>query len=201
MYKTNLKIMMVAALLLGLTACSSTSVNRVDSDSVQDLSGSWNDTDSRLVSANMVRDVLSRKWLVKYQVKQEKNPVVIVGKIRNLSHEHINLRTFIKDLERELLNSGEVEFVASSQEREAIRSERDDQAYNASTDTQHAAGQETGADFMLQGEINTIMDAAGDMQVKFYQIDLNLISLKNNRKVWAGQKRIKKVLEKEGFFR
>jgi len=192
---------MLAILIVGMSACSSTSIKRVDTDSVQDLSGSWNDTDSRLVSANMVSDVLSRKWLVKYQVKHDENPVVIVGEVRNLSHEHINLRTFIADLERELINSGEVAFVASSQEREEIRGERDDQAYNASTATQNAAGEELGADFMLKGQINTMMDAAGDTQVKFYQIDLTLISLKDNRKVWAGQKRIKKILETKGLFR
>ncbi len=54
---------------------------------------------------------------------------------------------------------------------------------------------------MLKGQINTNMDAAGDTQVKFYQIDLTLISLKDNRKVWAGQKRIKKILETKGLFR
>ncbi len=195
-----IKMIAVGCLALGLASCASTpKVSRVDTDSVQDLSGNWNDTDSRLVSARMVNDMLSRKWLTKYQVKHGKNPVLIVGEVRNLSHEHINTRTFIADLERELINSGEVEFVASKTERNEIRAEREDMATNASEDTLKIAGEETGADFMLKGQINTIFDAAGDTQVKYYQVDLTLISLKDNRKVWVGQKKIKKVVEKSRF--
>jgi len=195
-----IKTVLVGCLMFGLAGCASTpKVSRVDTDSVQDLSGNWNDTDSRLVSARLVNDMLSRKWLTRYQVKHGKNPVVIVGEVRNLSHEHINVRTFIADMERELINSGEVEFVASRHERNEVRAEREDQAVNASEDTLKIAGEETGADFMLKGQINTIFDAAGDTQVKYYQVDLTLISLKDNRKVWVGQKKIKKVVEKSRF--
>lgn len=200
MIKNVMGLTLVGCLVFGLAACSSTTVKRVDTDTVQDLSGNWNDTDSRLVSSRMVSDVLSKKWLTTYQVRHEKNPVVIVGEVRNLSHEHINTRTFIADLERELINSGEVEFVASSSERNEVRDERDDQEQNASQSTRNIAGEEVGADFMLKGQINTIFDAAKDTQVKYYQIDLTLINLKNNRKVWIGQKKIKKVLE-TGMFR
>lgn len=195
-----MRLLLLGSLALGLASCASTSVQRVDTDSVQDLSGNWNDTDSRLVSSRMVSDMMSRKWLTQYQVKHGKNPVVIVGEIRNLSHEHINTRTFISDLERELINSGEVEFVASKTERTEIRDERADMAENARMGTRKIAGEETGADFMLKGQVNTIFDAAKDTQVKYYQVDLTLISLKDNRKVWLGQKKIKKVLE-SGMFR
>ncbi len=199
-YKNKMvNVALVAFLAFGFTACKTTTVERVDTDSVQDLSGNWNDTDSRLVSSRMVSDMMSRKWLTNYQVKHGKNPVLIVGAVRNLSHEHINTRTFIADLERELINSGEIDFVASSTERQEVRDERGDQAENASMDTQNVAGEETGADFMLQGQINTIFDAAENTQVKYYQVDLTLISLKDNRKVWLGQKKIKKVLETGRF--
>jgi len=60
-------------------------------------------------------------------------------------------------------------------------------------------GQETGADFMLKGTINTIIDAISGEQVRFYQVDLTLIDLASNRKVWVGQKKIKKTIEKGGL--
>ncbi len=185
-------------LLLLLTGCSQT-VTRVDSDTVTDLSGKWNDTDSRLVSQEMIQDVLSRGWLTKFNREQGKAPTVIVGTVRNLSHEHINTRTFIADMERELINSGEVEFVASAKEREEIRAEVKEQDLHATEETRKAMGQEIGADFMLQGSINTIVDAVSGEQARFYQIDLTLIQLGTNRKVWVGQKKIKKTIEKGGF--
>ena len=181
-----------------LAACSPT-VTRVESDTVTDLSGNWNDTDSRLVAQEMIQDVLSRNWLTKFNRDNGKAPTVIVGTVRNLSHEHINTRTFIADMERELINSGEVEFVASAKDREEVRGEVKDQDLHASEETRKAMGQEVGADFMLQGSINSIVDAVSGEQARFYQIDLTLIELGTNRKVWVGQKKIKKTIEKGGF--
>jgi hypothetical protein len=185
-------------LLFLLTACNPT-VTRVDSDSVTDLSGNWNDTDSRLVAEEMIQDVLSRSWLSNFNRSSGRSPTVIVGTVRNLSHEHINTRTFVADMERELINSGEVAFVASAKDREEVRSEVKEQDLNATEETRKAMGQEIGADFMLQGSINSIVDAVSGEQARFYQIDLTLIELGSNRKVWVGQKKIKKTVEKGGL--
>ena len=70
-----------------------------------------------------------------------------------------------------------------------------DQDLNAREDTRNAAGQELGADYMLKGQINTIIDAEGKEQVRYYQVDLTLISMADNRKVWLGQKKIKKYVK------
>jgi uncharacterized protein (TIGR02722 family) len=184
-------------LLILLSGCGKT-VTRVDADSVTDLSGNWNDTDSRLVAEEMIQDVLSRAWLTNFSRAQGKSPTVIVGTVRNLSHEHINTRTFIADMERELINSGQVEFVASATDRQEVRDEIKEQDLHASEETRKAMGQEIGADFMMQGSINSIVDAISGEQARFYQIDLTLIELGTNRKVWVGQKKIKKTVEKGG---
>ena len=102
------------ALALTLSACGGTSVTRMDAGDVKDLSGKWNDTDSRLVAEEMIRDCTSRPWLD--NAKSDlggKPPTVIVGTVRNQSHEHIATDTFVEDLQRELINSGKVSFVAS----------------------------------------------------------------------------------------
>jgi uncharacterized protein (TIGR02722 family) len=173
----------------------STQVTRIDVDETVDLSGAWNDTDSRLVAEEMISDALSHPWTSDFAGESGRAPTVIVGTVRNLSHEHINVNTFIADMERALINSGRVEFVASSSERGEIREEREDQDLNASEQTRNEAGQEAGADFMLIGQINTIVDAEDDQQVRYYQVDLTIISMADNRKVWLGQKKIKKLVE------
>ena len=178
-----------------LVAGCGTKVTRVDVDETVDLSGAWNDTDSRLVAEEMIADALSQPWTLNFASQSGRAPVVIVGTVRNFSHEHINMNTFVADMERALVNSGRVEFVASSDERGEIREERTDQDLNASEETRNEAGQETGADFMLKGQINTIVDVEGDKQVRYYQVDLTMISLADNRKVWLGQKKIKKLVE------
>jgi hypothetical protein len=144
----------------------------------------------------MMQDVLARAWLEDFTRAHKRQPAVIVGEVRNLSHEHINVNTFVSDLERSMINSNRVQFVASSTERQDIRDERKDQDLNATEATRKAMGAETGADFMLKGTINTIIDASGKTQLRFYQVDLTLISLVDDRKVWVGQKKIKKLVER-----
>ncbi|MEN8670200.1 MAG: penicillin-binding protein activator LpoB, partial [Ketobacter sp.] len=143
----------------------------------------------------MIQDALSRPWIGEFTGRTGQRPAVIVGTVRNLSHEHINVKTFVADMERALVNSGRVDFVASRDERGEVRDERIDQDLNAREDTRNAAGQELGADFMLQGQINTIIDAEGKEQVRYYQVDLTMISMADNRKVWLGQKKIKKYVK------
>ena len=192
--KTVFTLLLSSLMLLGLAGCG-TSVQRIGSDETVDLSGAWNDTDSRLVAEEMIADALARPWIIDFSTRSGNRPAVIVGTVRNLSHEHINVKTFIADMERALINSGRVDFVASRDERGEIREERMDQDINASEATRNAAGQELGADFMLQGQINTIIDMEGKQQVRYYQVDLTLISLSDNRKVWVGQKKIKKLVK------
>lgn len=200
MRSKTLAAALAALLAAGLVGgCATTKVQRINPDSVKDLSGNWNDTDSRLVSQEMVQDMLNQAWLSKFRRSEGHDPVVIVGKIHNLSHEHISVDTFINDIQRVLINSGDVQFVADAQQREQIRQERADQDVNSREDTRNAMGQEIGADFMMQGTINTIIDASGDTEVKFYQVDLKLISMADNRTVWIGQKKIKKLVEHSAF--
>ncbi|MDE1461048.1 penicillin-binding protein activator LpoB [Spartinivicinus poritis] len=194
------KSVIAAVMALGLAGCNTTQVTRIGADEVVDLSGAWNDTDSQLVAREMINDSLSRPWITNFMARRGKTPAVIVGTVRNLSHEHINVRTFVAELERELINSGRVEFVASRTDRNEVREERMDQDLHASEDSRNAAGQERGADFMLQGQINTIFDVNDNKQVRYCQVDLTMVSMADNRKVWIGHKKIKKLV-KNGKFR
>ena len=173
----------------------STKVARVQTDSTIDITGRWNDTDSRLVADEMIKDCLSQRWLFKWE-SENKRPTVIVGKVVNKSHEHISVETFTKDMERALLNSGKVEFVATKTEREQLRDEKADMADNASAQTAKSSGEESGADLMLLGSINTIVDQEGGTAVVFYQTNLELVEIESNRKVWIGEKKIKKFVER-----
>lgn len=182
--------------LMALTACGGTSVKRMEVEEVKDISGRWNDTDSRLVADEMIKDCLAQIWLPKAKSKLGKEPTVIVGTVRNQSHEHINTETFVEDLQRSLINSGQVEFVASKGERGDVRDERLDQDTNASEETRKEHGQEIGADFMLSGVINTIEDAEGGKSVMYYQTNLKLLNVKTNQIAWNGQKKIKKFVKR-----
>jgi uncharacterized protein (TIGR02722 family) len=198
LYRVLLSILFLGTILL-ITSCASTpKIERTAIDTIIDLSGRWNDTDSRMVSEEMIRDCLNRPWLERFKTKHNGEiPTIVVGRVRNRSHEHINVQTFVKDLERALINSGEIQFVASKEEREGLREERKDQAKHASDETMKGPGEEIGADFILIGSINTIRDDIGGKAVMFYQTNLELINMVNNIKVWIGEKKIKKLIKKK----
>jgi uncharacterized protein (TIGR02722 family) len=190
-----------SAVLAGVVAVSGcgheTTVTRVDTGVVTDLSGRWNDTDSQMVAEAMVKEALANPWLGNFTKGKNRQPVVVVGTVLNKSHEHINVQTFVSDLERELTNSQKVTFVAGKGEREEVREERREQAVHAREDTQKAPGKEIGADYMMRGSIATILDEQDGAKAVYYQVDLEMVDMENNVKSWFGQKKIKKVIERK----
>jgi uncharacterized protein (TIGR02722 family) len=195
----------VTLVVLALAGCSKTNVSRIDPAATTDLSGRWNDTDSRLVANALITQSLTDPWIDRYATGHGgAGPTVIVGSFRNRSSEHIPVGTFVRDLERAFINSGAVTVVASSDERAEIRGEREDQQENARADTRARLGQELGANYILQGELQSIEDeetstrfgASRKEKIVFYQVDARLIDLESNAVVWAGQHKIKKYIER-----
>lgn len=193
--KRVLSFIFVLVILFG---CAGREVTRVSSDKQTDYSGRWNDTDSKLVAREMIGQLLSSAWVDDFRQSQGEKPVVIVGSVRlKEASEHINTSAFIKDIEREMINSGKVRFVANSAERGELRQERIEQQTNASVETAKRLAAETGADFMLIGNIVTFIDEYDKQKAKFYQVDLEMINVESNEKIWIGSKEIKKLIGKK----
>lgn len=184
-----------AVLTLVITSCGR-KVTRVSTDEVIDISGRWNNTDSREVAQQMTRQILDGAWIGDYQDdNNNKRPTVIVGMVTNKSHEHIEAETFVKDVEQAFIQSGRVRLVQGGKKREEIRAERADQQTNSSVSTMKKFGLEQGADFMLQGTINSIVDSHKKQKVVYYQVNLELTNLQTNEVVWIGDKKIAKYVK------
>lgn len=197
MAKQILTIAAVSAALI-FSSCASNNVSRVSSETVTDLSGYWNDTDVRLVAGEIIDGCLASPRIAQYLSQHGgKLPVVIVGSYRNKSDEHIDTEILTKKLEAALVNSGKVEFVASSAERNELRAERIDQQTNASESTAKSLGNETGADFMLQGSVKTIVDSDGKTMARSYFVTTEMIDIETNKKIWMDDNSsIKKVIKR-----
>lgn len=156
-----------------INGCANRKITRVDPNETIDLSGRWNDSDSRLVSEEMIGDLLTSAWIPRYLKANDKRPVVVVGLVENKSHEHINSETFIKDVEKAIIRDGNIRLVVAGEKRNELRKERAEQQDYASPETTKKWGKELGADFILQGTINSIVDSYKKQKVVTYQIDLN----------------------------
>jgi uncharacterized protein (TIGR02722 family) len=148
-----------------------------------------------MVADALVNQVITGRWLEEYKHNHNgARPILIVGLVNNKTHEHINAETFIKDIEKALIKDGSARLVQAGSEREALRRERADQQDFASSETAKEWGRELGADFMLQGTINSIVDSYRDEKVVYYQVNLELSNLETNEIVWIGDKKIKKFI-------
>lgn len=190
-----MKKLVIALIALPLLFACSPKVKRVETNLVKDVSGGWNDTDAQMVAQEMITDCLNSGWYSKFLMQKGKEPTIIVGTVTNKTMEHINTGVFIEEMQRALINSGKVNFVASKDERGEVRIERLEQDEFASEETRKAFGREIGADFMLSGVLNSVVDKSGSKAVVFYQANLKLINIETNQIVWNGQKQIKKYVK------
>jgi len=199
MRASTFRLVVVMAALAAAAACTTTTVTRVPTEEPIDLSGRWNDTDSQQAAQALVDQSMATPWVDTFVLAKAEKPTVIIGTIRNKTPEHIAVKTLVADLERSFINSGRVTVVASAEERDEIRGEREDQQKFASDDTVKAWGLERGADFMLIGEVNSQFDAEDGKEVKYYQVDCYLVDLETNVKVWTGFTKIKKFVGRSKY--
>jgi penicillin-binding protein activator len=179
------------------SACvSEPGVKRVDAGSRIDLSGYWNDTDVKIVCEALINDCLNSPRVEQaIRAKGGKMPVVLIGRFRNESDEHIDTAIISSTMETTIFNSGKLDFVAGGGTREEIRAERHNQQSNASEATASALGNETGADFLLTGSVRIMTDRADNKTVRTYFVNAEMSDIETNQRMWLGQNSdIKKVI-------
>ena len=188
--RTSFCLFLCSALLA--VSCMSTekkteSVDRISAEEQVDLSGYWNDIDVRLVADHLVSDCAASPAIADFIKKHERLPVVIVGRIRNQSDEHIDTKILAKQIEIALFNNAKMEFVADADERLALRAERLSQQDFASPETAKQLRNELGADFMMLGSVKTIIDSADTVSIRCYYVNAELIDIETAHVIWAGE--------------
>ncbi len=189
------------AIVLFMIGCGGREVTRTDPDMVTDLSGYWNETDAHMVADSIVDQCLDGRWLTEFGTgdlargERAPQPVIVVGTIFNESSEHINTDLFMNEIERALIESGEAQIAAGGASRGEVRAERFDQTVFSSPETAAEFGREIGADFVMTGNIGSIVDEVDHTRSIYYQISIELIDVETALKAWMGSLEIKKIIE------
>ncbi|AYB32905.1 penicillin-binding protein activator LpoB [Chryseolinea soli] len=181
-------------LLATLFSCQQ-SVTRVAPDTQIDLSGRWNDSDSRLVADKMISELMASERFKEYAKEKGRKPAIVVGLIRNKTSEHIDSDTYIKKLEVAIYNSNVAEVVESEEFRDKLRLERAQQQDFADPATVAQWGKEIGANLMLFGEMTSETDTSNKKRVVNYITTLYLTDIETGKRVWYGQQEIKKFVK------
>ncbi|MBX3389598.1 MAG: penicillin-binding protein activator LpoB [Phycisphaeraceae bacterium] len=192
----------VACMTVGGAGCNSGGaygnwgVQRVDPEKTVDVDYRWQDDDAREAYRALIADCLARPWVENFRVSHNGNrPVVFVGTVRNETSDYVDTKLVTKRFEEELINSGRVRVVADRDQRGEIRDERQQgQAWNM-PETVKKQAMELGADYIMLGRVGEVKQESNDRRtiVQYYQINLELIDIQSNEKVWIGSKDIKKV--------
>ncbi len=180
-------------LIVILIGCAR-SVTRVDPNQSMDLSGRWNDTDSRLVANKMITDLLANEKFKEYAKQLGKKPTIVVGLVRNKTSEHIDSDNYIKKMELAIFSSGVADLVESDVFRDKLRLERAQQQDFADPATMAQWGKEVGANLMLFGDMTSETDVYQNRRLVNYITTLFLTDMETNKRVWYGQEEIKKYV-------
>lgn len=156
------------------------------------LNDQWSESDMQ----NAVRDLVASATS-HYSISSAKRPpVVMVTQLQNKTSEHIDTQNIMDMVRVELSRGGRVAFV-DKEAREDIKQEYEYQDSGiVNRESKKTAGGQIGADFIINGRLDSIVQQAGKDKSVYYKITLNMTNLKTGIIVWSDYKQIRKVFQK-----
>jgi uncharacterized protein (TIGR02722 family) len=181
-----------------LVSCASgPQTTRVDAGTLTDLTQYWNDTDVDIVCKDLITKFLGSPRVAQFAVQNKRLPVIRVGNFKNASSEPIDTTIISKRMQVQILNSGKADFVADAGVSQELRAEADDQQTWATEKTAAQLAAETGADFLLTGAVKTIIQTAGNEQVRVYDVTADATDITTHRIIWSEENsEIKKIVKR-----
>ncbi|MNL29042.1 hypothetical protein D3C87_1507140 [compost metagenome] len=124
-------------------------------------------------------------------------PTVMVTGLQNKTSEHIDTQSIMDMVRVELMRTGKVGFI----DKEARQDISDEYNYQnsgmVSGETKKGPGGQVGADFIINGRLDSIVQEVGKDKSVYYKLTLNLTNLKSSMIVWSDQKQIRKTFKKK----
>jgi uncharacterized protein (TIGR02722 family) len=157
------------------------------------LNDQWSETDMQ----NAVKSLASSLTGHPSIANAKSPPIVMVTNLQNKTSEHIDTQSIMDKIRVELMKAGKAEFI----DKEARQDIADEYNYQnsgmVSDETKKGPGGQTGADFILNGRLDSIVQEVGKDKTVYYKLTLNLTNLKTTRITWTDDKQIRKVYRKK----
>ena len=191
----TLRLLLSAVFLLAVASCGPKGFVKGEYDDVKNdnlLDDRWSETDMQKVAEKLVAKMLKSR-----AIKNAKRPpIVMVTRLQNKTSEHIDTQSIMDMVRIELTNGGGVRFVDKAA-RDDVSEEYDYQGSGmVSKETQKSKGGQIGADFIINGRLDSIVKDINSRKTVYYKITLNMTNLKTNLIEWAGYEQIRKKYEK-----
>lgn len=191
---TAIVMTVIAALLAGCTS----KVEYGNAQERETVNTDFGSTDLQGIATKMVDDMLTFPPIVK--ITSNRRPVVFVDKIKNKTTEHIDTESITDTIQSKLINSGKFRFVDMSKV-EAVRKQLEYQHDSGMVDQNTAVqmGKQIGAEFMLYGDLSSIVKRNDSTKDVYYKFTLKFMNLKTGIIEWSGEKEIRKTRTRSLF--
>lgn len=193
------KLLVLAGMasVLGLGGCSSREFVKGDYDknveSANLLTDKWSESDMQ----NAVKDLVGSAVQHPAIANAKRPPIVMVTRLQNKTSEHIDTQSITDMMTVDLMKSGKVTFVDKSA-REDIAEEYDyEDSGMVNRETKKEKGGQVGADFIMNGRLDSIVQEAGREKTVYYKLTMNLTNLKTGLIVWTDHKELRKDFKKK----
>ena len=186
----NIKLIVLISLMLGLTACTSTKYG--DAQLTEVVNADFGSTDLQSIATKMVDDLLVFPPIV--QMIAKSRPVVFVDTVKNKTTEHIDIGSITDSIQSKLLQSGKFRFVDMTAVKQ-VKDQLNYQQTSGMVDDQKAVavGRQVGAQFMLYGNLSSIIKRDGSTKDVYYKFTLKLTNIETGILEWSSEKEIRKT--------
>lgn len=189
-------ILLLSSVLVGLTACGPKAFVKGEYDDVDRqnlMTDQWSETDMQKIVSDMVGSMTKHVSIANARTA----PIVMVTGLQNKTSEHIDTQSIMDMIRVELMQTGKVSFI-DKEARQDIKEEYDYQGSGmVSEDTKKGPGGQIGADLIINGRIDSIVQEVGKDKTVYYKVTLNLTNLKSGVIVWSDHKQIRKAFKKK----
>ncbi len=187
-----------AALCMTLFSGCATKVSYGDAAEVETVTADFGSTDLQQIATKMVESLLSYPPMV--ELTRQRRPVIFVDRIKNKTTEHIDTESITDTITTRLLRSGKFRFVDMSKV-EAVRKQLEFQHGSGMVNPETAVrtGRQIGAEYMLYGNLSSIVKKRGGTKDVYYKFTLKLMNLENGLIEWSDEKEIRKTRKRSLF--
>lgn len=157
------------------------------------LNDQWSETDMQNAVKSMVDSMVQHPAIA----KSANPPILMVTNLQNKTSERIDTQSIMDMVRVQLTKSGKVGFI----DKEARGDIADEYNYQDSgmteEKTKKGPGGQVGADYIVNGRLDSIVQEVGKDKTVYYKLTLNMTNLKTSVITWTDDKQIRKTFKKK----
>lgn len=194
------RLILSACLAASLAACGGprayTRGTYEDPNTIEMLSDRFNENDLQLIAKKMAESLASNPRFNQPPPAGQGLPIVLVGKLRNSTSEHIDMRSLADKIQTALAQTGRFALVDQAARQDIAEEYEYQQSGYVDPNAAKGPGQQVSVDFLMTGDLASIIQEVGNDKLVYYKMTAKLNNVKTGLIEWTDEKQIRKKFEK-----